>query len=135
ASAEAALKAADANLRANAAEIASIDEQADGLRAGGVPPSDADLARARADRDAAWRDVRRAWIEGQPGSTPAELALRYEHLVALADLLADALRREADRVSNRASLEARRRRLVEAGEGLRSTRDDAAATLDRLRNE
>ena len=135
AKAEAELQTADANVRTNAAEIASIDEQAEGFRAGGVPPSDADLARTRADRDAEWGEVRRAWIEGDSDIPPVELALRFEHRVALADRLADALRREADRVSARAALEARRRRLVGAGDGLGAVRAQAASRLDALEEE
>jgi uncharacterized protein YhaN len=132
-SAEAGLKVILGEIRANDEALRDLDAQAEQARAGGDPPRQADLDQARSDREEGWRLVRRGWIEGVADNPPSELALRYEHLVASADFLADALRREADRVASIAQLDARRRRLIEAGEALKSQRAEAESAVDRAR--
>ena len=71
------------------------------LRAEGDLPTDDQLAQARADRDALWRDVR----EGKP--KPLVIA-SYERAVRGADDVADRLRRDAARVTRLRELEASR---------------------------
>jgi uncharacterized protein YhaN len=133
ASAEASLKAILNAIQSNADDVRNLESQAEQARAGGDPPRQADLEQARTDREEGWRLIRRGWIEGVADNPPSELALKYEHLVASADFLADALRREADRVAVIAQLDARRRRLAESGEGLKSQRAEAEAALARAR--
>jgi uncharacterized protein YhaN len=122
-------------IRSHLAELADIEAEADQARAGGDPPSEADLARSRVHRDDVWRAVRSAWLDGASLAPAPELAISYEHLVNSADLLADALRREADRVAAVASREARRRRLIERGRGVERAREAAIAAVDRARSD
>lgn len=105
------------------ARLAALRESA------GVLPTEEDLARARDGRDRAWRLVRRTLEPGQAPPmveevraacddarpdpapavhdpapiAPAELATAYERTVERADLCADRLRREADRIAAQAS--------------------------------
>jgi uncharacterized protein YhaN len=101
------------------------DERADteraiaALRAEGDLPSDEELARARADRDALWRDVK----EGKP--KPLAIA-SYERAVRGADDVADRLRREAARVTRLRELEAKREAIARKLEAL-GLRDQALA--------
>ncbi|MBP7866337.1 MAG: AAA family ATPase [Acidobacteria bacterium] len=86
--------------------------------AGGAIPDEATLRDARETREAGWRLVRRAWLDGarDPEAEAAygqgrELPEAYERSVADADGVADTLRREADRVAGLARLS------LEAGAG------------------
>jgi len=129
--AEAAVEASGREIRSNATEISALDEQAAQERVGGDPPTEADLARSRGDRDESWREVRHAWIEGKADRPPPEIAISYEHRVGSADMLSDALRREADRVASHAAREGRRKRLVEASETLAEASRQALVNLGR----
>ena len=92
------------------------------LQAAGTVPSEDDLDRIRADRDRAWRLIRGAW-EGNrlptieavrdllgpdrlPVVTPEVLAGCFERLKDEADLQADRLRREIERVTEQAAAQA-----------------------------
>ena len=130
-----AIEAADQAIRANAAEIATLDEQAAQARVGGDPPTEANLAQSRTVRDQGWHEVRLAWIEGQNLRPAPELALSYEHLVKSSDSLADALRREADRVATHTAREARRNRLIDAAEGLKQVRSEAESAVEQTRSD
>ena len=87
----------------------------------GEVPSEAELTQARAKRKQGWQLLRRQWLR-QEDVTEERLAYdseqplpeAYEGYVGLADLVADRLRREADRVVNAAALRARRETLEEA---------------------
>jgi len=99
-------------------------EAADGLQdvllrldenklAGNVP-TETDLLSARSDRDQVWQLLRRQWIDGQEVSADeyeikpdGQLPDTFEQRVADADDLSDRLRREADRVHEFASLQAK----------------------------
>ncbi|MEU9832648.1 AAA family ATPase [Streptosporangium sp. NPDC048047] len=82
------------------------------------PPTGDDLAAARSDRDALWREIRDGRRERVEEFTPA---------VARADHLADRLRQEADRVAKRYRLE------LQIGEGERELAECAGeeSELDR----
>jgi len=75
------------------------------------PPSEADLASARAHRDAGWQWIVRVWRDADDvaGATDwaqgAPLADAFAAAVRDADALADRLRQEADAVARRAGLE------------------------------
>ncbi len=83
----------------------------------GPVPSETDLEQARVRRDAGWKLVRAAWLEG--GGAQAEIEAfaggepldqAYEQSVHHADKVADRLRHEADRVAQHASMVAGRER-------------------------
>jgi uncharacterized protein YhaN len=98
----------------------AVSEELDALRRVADPPSEADLARARAERDASWRQAR----DGA-GWTQKSLDA-HERLVRDADEIADRLRREADRVAKHASLSAEASALTaEAGAVARRAGDVA----------
>lgn len=71
-------------------------------------PNESDLEKSRAERDALWRELREALASSN--ETPSAISIgsagTYEEAVARADEIADRLRREADRVAQRAGLEA-----------------------------
>jgi uncharacterized protein YhaN len=92
-------------------ERAEIDRAIASLRAEGDLPSDDELSRARADRDALWRDVK----DGKP--KPLVIA-SYERAVRGADDVADRLRREAARVTRLRELEAAREEKTRKLDGL-----------------
>ena len=99
------------------------------LEAEGEVPSEEALARARRERDALWVELRAA-----KAPPTAEGAARFEATVATADELADRLRRDASRVSQRAHIEARTRaarRKLEASAERRAQLDADAAEAGR----
>jgi uncharacterized protein YhaN len=74
------------------------------LRRAASAPTEAELAVAREKRDASWRQVRDGLAAGDfPRATAS--AMGYEALVAAADALSDAMRRDAQTVAQRAALE------------------------------
>ena len=95
------------------------------LDAGGVVPTEADLAAARAARDDAWEVLKSDPAAGD--------AAGYETLVAAADAAADALRAEADRVQAAAALAADAARagsLKAAAEAAKAAAEDELAAVD-----
>jgi uncharacterized protein YhaN len=133
AEAQAELKAVEKSVRAKVAEIRQLDEEASG--AGSSPPTDADLARSRQLRAESWRDVRRAWLEGDSTRPSTEIAITYEHFVGSADDLADALRRESERVAAHLLREARRTRLVAERDSLDELRLKAMSVVEKTQFE
>ncbi len=155
------IRAARAEAQAEAdeadARLAVLRESA------GVLPTEDDLARARDGRDRAWRLVRRTLEPGQAPPTiaevraacdearpdptpatpdaaaiaPAELATAYERTVERADLCADRLRREADRVAAqaaaRSALDRARRRLEGLDDQASRAAEEAAEAQSRWR--
>ncbi len=94
---------------------ASLEQQLEALRLAGEVPSEVILCKAREERDQGWQLVRRAWLDQQEVSAEVkaydpnrDLPEAYEKRVAEADLVADRLRREAERVATQAALEAAR---------------------------
>ncbi len=74
-------------------------------------PTEADLDASRRQRDQDWRTVRARWLSGTSDGTEAsdaDLANAYEREVVDADRVSDRLRREADRVAEKAALTAER---------------------------
>jgi uncharacterized protein YhaN len=122
-------------------ESAGIEHELDRLRREGEAPSEADLADARRIRDSGWQLVLQTWrnetIEQAAvdaflaaASDSRDLVTAYEQAVRRADDLSDRLRREANRVANRAGLQARQlslhQQIVEMDRQL-------ASTVERLR--
>jgi uncharacterized protein YhaN len=99
-----------------AAQRASLESELDTIAGGGHIPGEDDLEQSREHRDAQWRLVRRAWLDGSDvaselaalGEQPP-LHAAFERSVHRADELSDRMRRESDRV---AQLENRRRLLA-----------------------
>ncbi len=93
------------------AQVATHRERLKALELTGVIPSEADLAATRAHRDHGWSLARRALEEnGTLDSFDFDgehsLPDAYEISVSAADEVADRLRREADRVAQKAELDA-----------------------------
>ncbi|MEA1992738.1 MAG: hypothetical protein U9N58_11230, partial [Thermodesulfobacteriota bacterium] len=99
--------------------VVDLDGKIEQLRLEQEVPTEDDLIRARRRREEGWQLVRRAWKERhEPGVherdfiadfQPADdLAGAYELSIQHADEFADRLRREADRVANKATLLANR---------------------------
>ena len=114
-------KTALADARKGLSEIAHDRQQ---LEMEGAVPSEADLAAARQRRDAGWSLIRETWLAGAdraeavadfladiPGAD--DLAGAYEMTVRETDVLSDRLRREADRVVRKATLQADEKRRTE----------------------
>lgn len=106
------------------AEQEHCDEAIQALDLIGAVPSEEDLTQARGHRDQGWQLVRNAWLQGADvadsaqGYAPgAPLDEAFEGAIVDADEIADRLRREAQRVHDRATLSARRdacaRRIVQ----------------------
>jgi uncharacterized protein YhaN len=121
-------------------ELRELDGQIDRLEREQAVPSEEDLQKARQLRDAGWRLVRGAWIEqDQEESKTTEfianfspagnLAEAYERGVERADLVADRLRREANRVAGKAKLLADRSQRCDQ---LDKLNDQLRETTDRL---
>lgn len=81
------------------------------LRELGAPPSDADLARCRGQRDSALEALRTLLAEAPEPERAVAYVERAIALTAQADALADHMRRETDRVAQAARLAAERERL------------------------
>ena len=98
-------------------DAADIQRDLERLRLEGEVPSEGELAEARKLRDAGWRLVLQSWRKetidtmalqeflAAAGQTD-DLAAAYEQAVRRADDLSDRLRREANRVASRATLQA-----------------------------
>lgn len=101
---------------------AEVEREYEILQLEGEVPSEEDLAEARRVRDLGWRLVVQAWQQGNADpkeleaflgrfSGSPDLAAAYQESVETADELADRLRREANRVAQRAALMADRHAL------------------------
>ncbi len=95
-------------------QLVAITEQLAQLLRSEEPPTTDDLADSRAHRDKGWHLIRGAWLDDaqEEEATNAWSAGRplpdaYEAAVVDADEVADRLRREAEAVERRASLEAK----------------------------
>lgn len=90
--------------------LSEIDRDFKQLEMEGGVPSETDLSSAREDRDARWAAIRKLWLDGveiaDPEADAQGLAGIYETKVRDADTLSDRLRREADRVARKATLQA-----------------------------
>ena len=132
AEAQAAIARVQGQLEKARGDAADIERDLERLRLEGEVPSEAELAEARKLRDAGWQLVLRDWrkeaidttalqdflakvfgtlrvpLGGGTRSVPDtfDLAAAYEQTVRRADDLSDRLRREANRVAQRATLQA-----------------------------
>lgn len=84
------------------------------LEYGGEVPSENDLCDTREKRENGWQLLRRQWLNNEDVSKESQaydpekpLPEAYEGLVNQADVIADRLRNEADRVANAANLRAK----------------------------
>jgi len=87
----------------------------------GEVPSEEELARTREKREQGWQLLRQQWLDQEDVTEKSRLydskqglPEAYEGHVGKADLIADRLRREADRVANAATFRARAEALQEA---------------------
>lgn len=85
---------------------ARATQQIEALRGERGVPTEDDLASARERRDHGWELIKGAWIDGvddeasvRDFSGEDDLTIAYEESVSDADVVADRLRREADRVA------------------------------------
>jgi len=99
-------------------------------------PSEEELSRIREKRDRGWQLLRRQWLEGKDVTAEStsyradkSLPTAYEEYVSRADLTADRLRREADRVAILATLRTR----VETAEEQLKENDKQHLAADRRR--
>ncbi len=121
-------------------ERRGLDESLHRLRARGRVPSERELGEIRAERNRAWRAVRRVLVPGEDGDDEAvgrsareALGERFERRLDAADRVADGLRSDAERVAEQTSLHARRERLETALEALdESKRTHASRAEDRV---
>ena len=130
----AAVEQAAAALARCDAEVEEAEADLAAFAAGGTVPSDADLAAARAARDAAWAQIA-ARLTDDPEETdsPADLVARQERLTAAADGVADSLRAEAERVERAAALDAdlaRRRARARSARARLTQAEEALAERD-----
>jgi uncharacterized protein YhaN len=98
-------------------------------------PSEADLADCRARREEVWRLLRLQWLDGEDIEAQSRLYAPseplpdvYEHWVARADLTADRMYREADRVQKHAQL-------MVGIESARSVLESLRASIEAQRSE
>ncbi len=120
-------------------DAADIGRDLERLRLEGEVPSEAELAEARELREMCWRLVLQDWrnkvidaaylAKFLATAESKDLATAYEQTVRRADDLSDRLRREANRVANRAALEAQQLALTQQTAELDRKR---AAALDDL---
>jgi uncharacterized protein YhaN len=97
----------------------------------GEVPSESMLSLIREKREQGWQLLRRQWLEGQDVSEESQvynsehsLPSAYEKYVSKADLVADRLRREAERVAN-----------VAASRAHVETQNDILTDNDRVKEE
>lgn len=120
-------------------ELAEVAAEINILSQADHVPTEAELHRLRERRDHGWTLVRNAWLEGQEDrEVVAEfvrdktLAEAYEESVARADVMADRLRREAERVAHLSDLRARQQVFEDRLAALRSRVRQADATRAEL---
>ena len=92
-------------------ELLRVQRDKEALDARGELPTEKDLRHVRHQRDQGWRLLRRQWLQGEDVAEDARtydsqraLPEAFEHFMGQADLTADRLRWEADRVHRSAAL-------------------------------
>jgi uncharacterized protein YhaN len=95
-------------------ERAETQEPLRAMQLAGAVPSETHLMAARARREEGWQLLRRQWIDGQDVTAEVlaygqgrPLPEAFEGSIATADEVADRLRREAERVHQRAAAQAK----------------------------
>lgn len=104
--------------------LRDVERRLFALRREGDVPTEDELRTARADREGAWRELKRALSSSTP-ATDAHVAT-YEAQVSRADGVADRLRREAGRVAALAGLESEERAAAEDAEDARKALEQNA---------
>jgi uncharacterized protein YhaN len=99
--------------------LRAVRESLEALRLAGAVPTEEALQASRTYRDRGWQLVRHAWSTGAPDAAAAAayaaapLADAYEQAVIAADVTADRMRRETERVTRYATLLAQQGRVEE----------------------
>jgi len=108
-----ALGSVEQTIDEGATKLASAESELEQLLRSEQPPTTQDLVGSRARRDQGWQLIRGAWLDGDQDNAASmtwsegrPLPEVYEAAVLDADEVADRLRREAEAVEKRASLEA-----------------------------
>ena len=112
-------------------QLVAITEELAQLLRSEEPPTTSDLADSRARRDEGWHLIRGVWLDDAPEkpatnawSEGRSLPDAYEAAVLESDDVADRLRREAEAVERRASLEAQIATLDDEVAEYRTQRED-----------
>ena len=106
------MKSVDQKMGSCDTRLAALTEELAQLLRSEEPPTADDLTDSRARRDAGWNLIRGAWLDGAQDKAASDLwsagrplPEAYEAAVVDSDEIADRLRREAEAVERRASLE------------------------------
>jgi uncharacterized protein YhaN len=125
----------EARASALAAQLTALTRSLDALQRAGAVPTEDDLTRARASREAAYQRLLFVWQTGERATAASATTGALEIATREADAIADRLRREVERVSELARLLADRA----AGEAelprLERERADLAAAIDAARGD
>ncbi len=142
ASAQKGLENLEAQIREKEERNARLTRDIESLEAESALPTEADLERARARREAGWSLVRTAWLEGRQDESAVRdytaglpLDRAYERSVAQADDVADRMRREAGRVAQKATWLADRERTVAESAAAKLEHDRHTGAIESLRRE
>ncbi|HEY9867636.1 MAG TPA: AAA family ATPase [Candidatus Obscuribacterales bacterium] len=133
----------DARLKESEQALEKVQQEIDRLELEMDVPTEAALLETRARRDRGWQMIKGWWIDGQcdaeaisafTGEPPTKqsLADNYEHSVAGSDETGDRLRREAERVGQKASLLAQRAEIERQIADLRACRTRSVAAGEDL---
>ena len=124
-----ALKRAEEDLSEKQRELDEVLTELKRIDYEGGVPTEKELEEKRLRRDETWNLVKRAWLDGEEPAPTKELPKEYERCVAEADKAVDRMRKEADKVTRKASLTASREGLGETIERLKIRRDEASGAL------
>ena len=123
-------------------ELRNIEKSIEELQLTGAVPSESDLKVSRDNREEGWRLVRRAWLNNEDVSeeiraydSESDLPEAYEKSVIHADEISDRLRREADRVTQNASLESRRNKVLSDLGTIEANEVELAEQAEQVREE
>ncbi len=121
-------------------DLRAADTEMKEIAYGGEVPTEQELEVSRHKRQKGWELLKRKWFEGEDISREREeyapgkkLHIAYEKHVTQSDLVADRLRREAERVTKTASLQARSESAKEAIAELLRQQSDLHAREEGLR--
>jgi uncharacterized protein YhaN len=128
----------DKDRRSAQTELKNAKTEIKKVEYAGEIPSEEELTRTREKREQGWQLLRRQWVDQEDVTEESEaydpsqtLPDAYEEQVGLADLIADRLRREAERVANAAALRAQ----LETQEEILSECGRNQETLDQREEE
>lgn len=121
-------------------ELGQVQQEIATLQTAGSVPTETELNDLRAERDAAWQDVRDDWLRGaftksMPIDDAEALGVRFARSISESDQLADRLRRETERVAQLAAQTARRSRIEQQLEQLKVVQAKHSKSQTSLRKE